>query len=154
VIGAAIAANLLLNKQRLGSRILGLIIVGLLSMAAARSARAAMLGMMGQVSEQSASCISGTTILDELKRIPVTQNGSRVLTNIQGLAWYAMRIPTITLTWRALADAPKGTNIIFVRSENTCPEVVESNVSEVALTHAPDFSIVSDNGVFLIGRKH
>ena len=154
VIGAAVAANLLLNKQRLGSRILGLIIVGLLSMAAARSTRAAMLGMMGQGSEQSASCISGIALLDELKRIPATQSGPVVLTNIQGLAWYAMRIPTITLTWRALADAPKGTIIIFVRPENTCPEVLESkNISEIALTRAPDVSIDSDRGVFLIGRK-
>jgi hypothetical protein len=39
LIGAAVAADLLLDRQQLNSRILGLIIVGLLSIAAARSTR-------------------------------------------------------------------------------------------------------------------
>jgi hypothetical protein len=154
LIGAAVTADLLLNRQRLDSRILGFIIVGLLSTAAARSTRVAVLGILGHGSQQSASCVSGRAVFDELKRIPASQSAAGVLTNIQGLAWYAMRIPTIALTWRALADAPKGTIIIFVRSGNTCPEVLESkNISEIALTRAPDVGIVSSSGDFLIGRK-
>jgi hypothetical protein len=54
----------------------------------------------------------------------------------------------------ALAVAPKGAIIIFVRPENTCPEVLESkHINEIALTGAPDVGIVSDSGVFLIDRK-
>jgi hypothetical protein len=66
-----------------------------------------------------------------------------------------MRIPTIDLTWGALADAPSGTIIIFARPEYLCPEVLESeDVGEIALTRrAPDVNIVSSNGVLLIGRK-
>ena len=154
LIGAAIAADLLLNRQRLDSRILGLIIVGLLSTAAARSTRAAALGLLGHGSQQSVSCVSRIALLDDLKRIPATQNPSGVLTNIQGLAWYAMRIPTVDLTWSALADAPSGTIIIFARPEFTCPEVLEfGDISEIALTRAPDVSIVSSSGALLIGRK-
>ena len=154
LIGAAIAADLLLNRQRLDFRILGFIIVGLLSIAAARSTRAAALGILGHGSQQSASCVSRIALLDDLKRIPAIQNPSGVLTNIQGLAWYAMRIPTVALTWSALADAPSGTIIIFARPEYTCPEVLEfEDISEIALTRAPDVSIVSSSGVLLIGRK-
>ena len=77
LIGAAVAADLLLNRQRLDSRILGLIVVGLLSIAAARSTRAAVLGILGHGSQQSASCVSGIAILDELKRIPATRKPLR-----------------------------------------------------------------------------
>jgi hypothetical protein len=154
LIGAAITANVLLNRQQLSSRILSLIVVGLLSIAAARSTRAATLGIFGYGFQQPGSCVSGTAILDELKRIPATQNSSGVLTNVQGLGWYAMRIPTATLTWRALADARSGTIIIFARREFTCPEVVEQgDISEMALTSSPDVSIVSSSGALLIGRK-
>jgi hypothetical protein len=66
-----------------------------------------------------------------------------------------MRIPTIGLTWSALADAPSGTIIIFARPEYLCPDVLESeDISEIELTRrAPDVSIVSSSGVLLIGRK-
>ena len=154
LIGGAIAADLLLNRQQLVSRILGLIIVGLLSTAAARSTRAASLGLLGHGSQQSVSCVSRIALLDDLKRIPAAQSPSGVLTNIQGPAWYAMRVPTVDLTWSALADAPSGTTIIFVRPEFTCPEVLEfGDISEMALTRAPDVSIVSSSGALLIGRK-
>jgi hypothetical protein len=154
VFGAAVAADLLLSRRRLGYRISGVIVVDLLSIAAARSARATALKILGHGSQHSASCVSGISLLDELKRLPAAQSEPGVLTNVQGLAWYAMRTPTITLSWRALADAPKGTIIIFVRPENTCPEVLEvENISEMSLTRDPDVSIVSDRGVFLIGRK-
>jgi hypothetical protein len=154
LIGAAIAANVLLNRQRLNFRILSLIIVGLLSIAAARSTRAAALGILGHGFQQSDSCGSRTAILDDLKRIPATQSPSGALTNIQGLAWYAMRIPTANLTWRALADARSGTIIIFARPEFTCPEVVEhGDISEMALTSSPDVRIVSSSSALLIGRK-
>jgi hypothetical protein len=154
LIGAAIAADLLLNRQRLDSRILGFIIVGLLSTAAVRSTRAVALGLLGYGSQQSASCVSRIALLDDLKRIPATQNPSGVLTNIQGLAWYAMRIPTAPLTWSALADAPNGTIIIFARPDYTCSGVLESeDINEIAITRAPDVSIVSSSGVLLIGRK-
>jgi hypothetical protein len=155
IVGAALAADLLLNRQRLDSRILGFIIVGLLSTGAARSARAAALGILRHGSQQSASCVSSGALRDDLKRIPATQIHSGVLTNIQGLAWYAMRIPTIGLTWSALADAPSGTIIIFARPEYLCPDVLESeDISEIELTRrAPDVSIVSSSGVLLIGRK-
>ena len=93
LIGAAVAADLLLNRRRPCLRILGLIVIGLLSLAAARSARAAALALLGHGSEQSASCVSGMAISDELKRIPVTQNDTGVLTNAQGIAWYAKRTP-------------------------------------------------------------
>jgi hypothetical protein len=153
LIGAAIAADLLLNRQRPVFRILGLIIVGLLSTAAARSTRAAALELLGHGSQQSASCVSHTALLDNLKRIPATQSPS-VLTNIQGLAWYAMRIPALGLTRSALADAPSGTIIIFARPEFMCPEVVEfEDISEMALTRSPDVSIFSSGGAILIGRK-
>jgi hypothetical protein len=148
LIGAAITANVLLNRQQLSSRILSLIIIGLLSIAAARSTRAAMLGILGHDGfQQSGSCVSDTAILDELKRIPATQNPSGVLTNIQGLMWYAMRIPTANLTWRALADARSGTIIIFSR------EPGDWDISEMALTSSPDVRIVSSSCALLIGRK-
>jgi hypothetical protein len=154
LIGAAIAANDLLNTPQLSSRILSLIIVGLLSIAAARSARAATLGILGHGFQQPGSCVSRTAILDELKRIPATQNLSGALTNIQGLSWYALRIPTAKLTWRALADARSGTIIIFARREFTCPEVVESmDISEMTLTSSPDIKIVSSSAALLIGRN-
>ena len=154
LIGSAIAANVLLSRQQLSSRILSLIIVALLGIAAARSTRAAALGILGHGSQQPGSCVSATTILDELKRIFATQNASGALTNIQGLSWYAMRIPTANLTWRALADARSGTIIIFARREFTCPEVVEhGDISEMALTSSSDVRIVSSSGALLIGRK-
>jgi hypothetical protein len=154
LIGAAIAANVLLNRQQLSSRILSLIIVGLLSIAAARSTRAATLGILDYRFQQPVSCVLATAILDELKRIPATQNLSGALTNTQGLSWYAMRIPTLKLTWRALADARSGTIIIFARPEFTCPEVVEQgDISEMAFTSSPDVRIVSSSGALLIGRK-
>ena len=154
LIGAAIAADVLLNSQRLDSRILGFIIVCLLTTVAVRSARAAALGILPHESSEATSCVSRTVLLNDLKRIPTTQNFSGALTNIQGLAWYAMRIPTVRLTQSALAEALSGTTIIFVRPEYTCSEVLESNdVSEIALSHATDISIVSGNGVLLIARK-
>jgi hypothetical protein len=154
LIGSAIAANVLLNRQQLSSRILSLIIVALLSIAAARSTRAAVLGILSNTSQQSASCVSGEALVDDLKRIPATQNPSGALTNIQALSWYAMRIPTADLTWRALADARSGTIIIFARPEFTCPEVVEhGDISEMALTSSSDVRIVSSSGALLIGRK-
>jgi hypothetical protein len=153
LIGAAIAADRLLNCQRLNSRILGFIIVGLLSIAVVRSTRAAALGLLGHGSQQSASCVSRIAILDDLKRIP-TQSASGVLTNIQGLAWYAMRIPMLSLTKSALADAPSGTIIVFARPEFTCPEVLESgSISEMEITRSPDVSIVSSSSGLLIGSK-
>ena len=90
-----------------------------------------------------------------VKRISPIQNSSRVLTNIQGLAWYAIRIPTVGLTRSALADAPSGTIIIFARPEYLCSEILESeDISEIVLTRrAPDVSIVSSSGALLIGRK-
>jgi hypothetical protein len=154
LIGSAIAADFLLSRQQLSSRILSLIIVALLSMAAARSTHAAMLGILDHGFQQSGSCVSATTILDELKRTPATQNASGALTNIQGLSWYATRIPTDKLTWRALADAKSGMIIIFARPELTCPEVVEHvDISEMALTSSSDVRIVSSSGALLIGRK-
>jgi hypothetical protein len=154
LIGAATTANALLNRQQLSSRILSLIIVGLLSIAAARSTRAAALGILGYGSQQPGSCVSAAAIVDELKRIAATQNPSAALTNIQGLSWYAMRIPTANLTWRALADARSGTIIIFARREFTCPEVVErGDISEMALTSSTAVGIVSSSGALLIGRK-
>ena len=53
LIGASLAADLLLNRRRLDSRILGFIIVGLLSIAAARSTRATAMGLLGHGSQQS-----------------------------------------------------------------------------------------------------
>ena len=94
LIGAAIAADFLLNWQRLNSRVLGFIIVALLSASAARSSRATSLGLLDHESQQSASCRSRIALLNDLKRIPVTIKSSGVLTNIQGLAWYALRVPT------------------------------------------------------------
>jgi hypothetical protein len=154
LIGAAIGADLLLNWRRLGCQILGVIIVGLLITAAARSTRAVALTLLGYGSQQSVSCVSRQALLNDLKRISDTQNFPIVLTNIQGLAWYAIRIPTIRLTWSALADAPSGTIIIFARPEKICSEVLETeDVSEIALTRASDVSIVSSSDVLLIGRK-
>ena len=154
LVSAAITANVLLNRQRLSSRILSLIIVGLLSIAALRSTRAATLGIFGLGLQQSDSCVSNTAILDDLKRIFATQSPSGALTNIQGLAWYAMRIPTVKLTWRALADARSGAIIIFARPEFACPEVVElRDISEMALTSSPNVRIVSISSALLIGRK-
>jgi hypothetical protein len=154
LIGAAITANVLLNRQRLSSRILSLIIVGLLSIAAARSTRAAVLGILGRGSQQSVSCVSDTAILDELKRIAATGSPSGALTNIQGPTWYAMRIRAVELTSSTLADAPSGTVIIFARPEYTCPEFVESGkINEITLTRAPNVRIVSSSGALLIGRK-
>jgi hypothetical protein len=113
-----------------------------------------MLGILGHGFQQSGSCVSATTILDELKRIPAAQNASGALTNIQGLSWYAMRVPMASLTWRALAYARSGTIIIFARREFTCPEVVEHvEISEMALTSSPAVGIVSSSGALLIGRK-
>ena len=58
------------------------------------------------------------------------------------------------LTRSALADAPNGTIIIFARPEFICSEVLEfQDISEIALTRAPDVSIVSSSGALLIGRK-
>ena len=154
LIGAAIAADVLLNRQRLNFRILSLIIVGLLSIAAARSTRAAALGILGHGSQQSVSCVSGPAIVDDLKRIPATQSPSGVLTNIQGPAWYAMRIRAVELTSSALADAPSGTVIIFARPEYICPDVVESyKINEITLTRTPNVSIAWSSGALLIGRK-
>ena len=155
LIGAAIAADLLLNRQRLGFRIVGLLIIGLLSIAAARSTRAALLLGQGSQQSQAASCVSDIALLDDLKRISATQNPSVVLTNIQGLAWYAMRIPIIALTRSALADAPSGTMIIFSRPEYTCSQVLldVQDIGEIALTRAPNVSFVSISDALLIGRK-
>jgi hypothetical protein len=155
LIGAAIAADFLLNKQRLDFRILGLLIVGLLSIAAARSTRAALLLDQGSQQSQAASCVSDIALVDDLKRISATQNPSVVLTNIQGLAWYAMRIPVIALTKSALADAPSGTMIIFSRPEYTCSQVLldAQDIGEIALTRTPDVSFVSISDALLIGRK-
>ena len=50
LIGAAVAADLLLSRRQLRSQILALIVVGLLSMAAARSTRAAALEILGHSS--------------------------------------------------------------------------------------------------------
>jgi hypothetical protein len=157
LIGAAIAADLLLNWQRLDFRILGFIVVGLLGTAAARSTRAALLLVQEsqqQGSQQSASCVSPLALLDDLKRISATQNASVVLTNIQGLAWYAMRIPTIALTRSALEHAPSGTIIIYARPGYTCSAVVESqDIDESALTPAIDVSSVSSSDGLLIGKS-
>jgi hypothetical protein len=157
LIGAAIAADLLLSWRRVDFRILGFIIVGLLGIAAVRSTRAALLLVQAsqqQGSQQSASCVSAITLLDDLKRISATENPSVILTNIQGLAWYAMRIPTIALTRSALEHAPSGTIIVFARPGYTCSAVVESqDVDEIALTRAIDASSVSSSGVLLIGKK-
>ena len=154
LIGAAIGADLLLNWRRLGCQILGVIIVGLLIITAARSTRAVALGLLGYGSQQSASCVSREALLNDLKRIPASQNSPVVLTNIQGLAWYAIRVPTVRLTSSALADAPSGTMIIFARPEKICSEVLDSeDVSEIALTRASDVSIVSSSDVLLISRK-
>jgi hypothetical protein len=151
LIGAAIAADLLLNGRRLDARILGLVIVGLLSTAAVRSTRAVALGLLSHESQQSASCVSRTSLLDELKRIPITQSPSAVLSNIRGLVWYATRIPTVALTWDTLAHTPSGTTIIFARPQYVCPDVLAyDSVSEITL--APDV-IVSSSGALLIGRK-
>jgi hypothetical protein len=155
LIGGAITADLLLNRQRLDFRILGLFIVVLLSIAAVRSTRAALF--MGKASQQSkaASCVSDIALLDDLKRISATQKPSVVLTNIQGLAWYAMRIPMIALTRSALADAPSGTLIVFSRPEYTCSQVLldAQDIGEIALARAPDVSLVSSGGALLIVRK-
>jgi hypothetical protein len=154
LIGAAIAADFLLNWQRLNSRVLGFIIVALLSASAARSSRATSLGLLDHESQQSASCRSRIALLNDLKRIPVTIESSGVLTNIQGLAWYALRVPTRNLTWSTLADAPSGTVIIFVRPTYTCPYIVDSeDISEIALTRVPGISIVSNSGAVMIARK-
>jgi hypothetical protein len=154
LIGAALAADVLLNRQRLNSRILSLIIVGLLSIAAARSTRAAVLGIVGHGSHQSVSCVSRTAIVDKLKQIPATGSPSVALTNIQGPTWYAMRIRAVELTSNTLADAPSGTVIIFARPECTCPEVVESDkINEITLTRVPNVSIVWSSAALLIGRK-
>lgn len=154
LIGAALAADVLLNRQRLNFRILSLIIVGLLSIAAARSTRAAMLGIVGHGSQQSVSCVSRSAIVDNLKQIPATGSPSGALTNIPGPTWYAMRIRAVELTSSTLADAPSGTVIIFARPEYTCPEVVESDkINEITLTRAPNVSIVWSSAALLIGRK-
>jgi hypothetical protein len=119
-----------------------------------RSTRAVALALLAHDSQESASCVSRIALLDDLKRILGIENTSGILTNIQGLAWYAMRVPTARLTLSALADAPSKTIIIFVRPEYSCPEVLESeDLSEIALTHAPNVSIVSSRGALLIGRK-
>jgi hypothetical protein len=154
LIGAAIAADFLLNWQRLNSRVVGFIIVALLSASAARSGRATSLGLLGHESQQSASCRGRVALLNDLKRIPVTIESSGVLTNIQGLAWYALRVPTGQLMWSTLADAPSGTVIIFVRPTYTCPDIVDSEyISEIALTRVPGISIVSNSGAVMIARK-
>src|SRR5262249_30079886 len=140
IIGAAITAELLINRQRLAFRILAIIIVGLLGTAAARSTRAALLLGQSFQPSQTAFCVSGSAPVDELKRISGIQKPSVVLTNIQGLAWYAMRIPTLALTKSAFADAPSGTIIIFSRPEYTCSQVLldSLDIGEVALTRARD----------------
>ena len=154
LIGAAIAADLLLKRQTVGFRMLAFVIIGLLSIAAVRSTRAAALKILDQESQQSVSCVSREALLDDLKRIFPIQNRSRVLTNIQGLAWFAIRSPTVGLTRSALADTPTGTIIIFARPEFICPEVLEfADISEMALTRFPDVSIFSNSGGLLIGRK-
>jgi hypothetical protein len=154
LIGAALAADVLLNRQRLNFGILSLIIVGLLSIAAARSTRAAVLGIVGHGSQQSVSCVSRSAIVDNLKQIPATGGPSDALTNIPGPTWYAMRIRAAELTSSTLADAPSGTVIIFARPEYTCPEVVESDkINENTLTRAPNVTIVWSSAALLIGRK-
>jgi hypothetical protein len=165
LIGGAIGADLLLNQQRLYSRILCFVIITLLSIGAARSLRAASLGILGSLgivghgslSQDSATCLSSIAILDRLKHTPATQTSSAVLTNVQGLAWYARRAPAAALTASAIASAPSGTIIIFARPENTCPFVVDvtsQDISEATLTRRPDVSMISSNGVLLIGAKN
>jgi hypothetical protein len=133
---------------------LGFFVICLLSTAAARSTRAMTLGLVGHESQQSTSCVSRVAILHDLRQIPAVRSLSSILTNIQGLAWYAMRIPAIPLSLSTLANASSGTTIIFVRPEYTCSEVVESeDFGEVALTRAPDVNVIWNTGVFLIGRK-
>ena len=154
LIGAALAADLLLSRRRLALQILGFFIIGLLSIAAVRSIRAASLGILSHGAQQSAVCVSRETLLDDLKRIPPIQNASRVLTNIQGLAWYALRIPIVELTSSSLADASSGTVIIFARPKHLCPDILESEqVDEITLTRAPDVRIISSGGALLISRK-
>jgi hypothetical protein len=163
LIGGAIGADLLLNQQQLYSRTLCFIIIALLSIAAARSLRAASLGILGSLgigghgAQEYAKCLSSIAILDRLKHTSATQTSSAVLTNVQGLAWYARRAPAVALTSSAIARAPSGTIIIFARPEYTCPFVVDwtsQDISEATLTRRPDVSMISSNGVLLIGAKN
>jgi hypothetical protein len=73
LIAASIAADLLLNRRRADTRILGLIIVGLLSIAAARSTRATAMRLLGHGSQQSASGVLHIARLNDLKRISTMQ---------------------------------------------------------------------------------
>src|SRR5262249_47200328 len=154
IIGAALTADHLLNGQRLNSRIFALFIIGLLVISAARSARASILGLLDNQSKQTESCISRIELLKELKEISATETLLSVLTNIQGLTWYSMRIPTIALTRNTLADAPRGTVIIFARPQYICPEVLESeDLDEIALVRAVDVNIIYNRGALLVGKK-
>jgi hypothetical protein len=153
IIGAGIAADLLLSRQRFYSRVLGFLVICLLSTAAVRSTRAITLGLVGHESQQSASCVSRLAILHDLRQVSAVESFSSILTNIQGLAWYAMRIPTIPLSLSTLANASSGTTIIFVRPEYTCSVAESEDFGEVALTRAPDVTIISNTGVLIIGKK-
>jgi len=153
VLGSAIAADFLLNQQKLYAPILGLFVIGLLSIAAARSSRAAAVQLWSE-SYSSDSCPSRMALLNDLRRISIPQSPAAVLTNSQGLAWYAMRVAAVPLTRTALKDAPIGTIVIFARPGNTCADIVEAkDFSEIALAHTSDVGIIFSTDRILIGRK-
>lgn len=152
LISFAVAIDALLSTRAIGNRGLALAMSVLLAIAAARSIRAAAQAYHREA--EGATCISRDEVASALRTLQFKVTPPQIVSNVQGLAWYVLRIPANSLTWKTLNDAPRGAIVVYVRAQQLCPYVIEfTDIDETALTRAPQVKVLSANDVMLIARK-
>jgi hypothetical protein len=147
-----------LSAGKRSSRALALAMLVLLAVAAARSVRANIIHLYtDEYTDESVSgqhCISREDISTAIKKTEIAAVTSRIITNVQGLVWYVLRIPTDPLTSQTLQDAPQGSVILYVKENQLCSNVEESNeIDEKELIAAPQIRILSINDLMLTAQK-
>jgi hypothetical protein len=134
-------------------RALGLVVTLVLGIAAARAVHFVAGGLRahrhGVVVDPPG--VPRREVIEQIVRVtpPVP---APLLTNSQGLAWFALRRPTILLTRETLAVAPAGSLILWVKPEAACIYATEQTdtTREEALAGA---NALRDAGVVALGRK-
>lgn len=118
LLAAATAAEVFLRQGRRAAAAIG---VAVLSIGAARAAHfiAGSLRTTSRPHVYEPGCVPRDAVVSEIAHL-VQPSAARLLSNSQGLAWYALRRPTFLLSRDTLAAAAPGTLVVWVDAGAAC----------------------------------
>ena len=152
LISLATAVEVLLTVKWDIRRVLGLVMLAVLAIGAARSVRASAM-LYGNQSHAENTCMSRENLSAAIKGTDITPNPPKIISNLQGLVWYVLRRPVEPLLPGILEEMPHGSLVLYVKSKQLCSDTTEGiEIDETELLSAQQITVLSTNDLLLLAR--